>query len=676
MKITYNWLKDFLDLRVSPHKLQDMLTMAGLEVTCLEKKGDDFVFELEITSNRPDWLSVTGIAREVAAITGKKLKTGSGFPVPGSRLSSKHRTPDTGHRNLQIKIEDKKDCPFYTARVIKGIKVASSPAWLRKRLETVGIRSVNNIVDITNYVLLETGQPLHAFDLDKIQGNTVFVRRAKKDEKITSIDGQQRCLDKDILVIADNQGAIAVAGVMGGKDSEVGSNTQDILLESAVFDGVLTRRVSRKLGLSSESSYRFERVVDWQNTENASLRAAGLICQIAGGEIVLDKATPKPKRKIACLTLNLEDAKRLLGRDYAANEVKTILTSLGFSLGKSAKACFKVKVPSFRIDVNQSVDLIEEIARISGYENIPARLPKVIPQVGISSIWDDKRKIRNILLSQGISEAVCCNLLNRQEAKSFGYSDSQLIGIANPLTVQHEVMRPSLIPGLLSRVEYNLNQRQQQIRLFEIGNIFCNNQEKACLGLAYVGEEINLLHVKGALTLLLERLEIRDFEFIKFVCEHAYYGQETSLSLKINNRILANMGMIREVVLDRTGIKMGVFAAELDLEMLFTKMNSIQRKYKPLALYPDAARDVSAVINEDIPIGEVIKKIKTSDISYLIDLNIIDIYYGKQIPSGKKGLTLSCIYRADDHTLTTQEVDIPHQKILDVLTMEFSAGFR
>ncbi len=668
MKLTYNWLKDFVDIRISPEKLAQKLTMAGLEITSLEKSRDDYVLELEITSNRPDWLSIIGIAREVAALTNKKIKVKN---LTSTIKGAKRRASDSSR--LVIKVEDKKDCPLYTARIIKGVKVAPSPKCLRQRIESLGMRSVNNIVDITNYVMMETGQPLHAFDLSKLAKDTVFVRRAKDKEKIVTIDGGELNLSKEVLVIADNNKPIAIAGIMGGQYSEVGQGACDILLESAVFDPIITRRACRILGLSSESSYRFERSVDVQNVEDASLRATKLILEIAGGELVLSQATTRPMAKPKAILLKREEVQKVLGVSYAVSGIKNILTALGFSVTSAAGGALKVKPPSFRCDVNQPVDLIEEIARITGYENIPTELAKIIPQTEISADWNTKRVVKDILVSQGMNEVITYNLLGRDLTAKFGYRDEQLISVANPLTVQQEVLRPGLIPGLLSRIAYNLNQKQDEIKIFEIGNIFLSNQEKPCLGLACLGKEINLLHLKGVIETLLGRLGLADFEFTKLETEHDYLQKEISLSLLVNKKVWARLGLVKEQTLKQMDIEGLVFAAELDLNMLFTQIKSVRRKYCPLPLYPEVTRDVSVTVKENTSVGDIIKRINTGKFNYLIDCTLKDIYRGKQISSVDKGLTLSCLYRSIDHTLTSEEVDSSHQQVLAVLSSEFSA---
>jgi phenylalanyl-tRNA synthetase beta chain len=703
MKITYNWLKDFVDIRIPAKELAKKLTMAGLEVTSLEERGGDFVLELEITSNRPDCLSVIGIAREAAAITNKK------FNVKGlmSNLKNiKHSTLNI--KQLSIKIEDKRDCPLYTARIIKGIQVKPSPDWLKRRLELVGLRSVNNIVDITNYALMETGQPLHAFDLNRLINQLtsypvsrlgIIVRRAKKGEEIITIDGIKRILSQEILIIASEVNRqtgkpIAIAGIMGGIDSEVNEKTSHILLEAAVFDPIITRRASRRLGLSSESSYRFERGVDCRNVNFASLRATQLISAVAGGEVVISKTTGKPRAKEKTLVLKTEEVNRILGRDYAPSQINRALVSLGFTAKKQKAEDFKIRIPSFRIDINHPVDLIEEVARISGYENILTRLPKIIPQMDTSLRRAGRRVIKEILMSQGVNEVITYSLISKIRAGEFGYPDAQLITIANPLTSEQEILRPSIIPGLVSCIGYNLNQKQKDVRIFEIGQIFRDDQEQSYLGLACSGKEfnpalsyssstlssgkggVNLLYIKGILALLLMRLGITDYEFIKLDNKHPYLQKEMSLSLIVGKKICANLGMIKPDILKSVDVQELIFAAELDLSILLAEIGKIQKRYTPLPLFPEVIRDMSIMIKQDISVGDVIKKIKINKVPYLIKLNIKDYYLGKQIPRGLKGLTLSCTYQAVDRTLTTKEIDVSHQKVLEILRTEFSAQQR
>ncbi|MCX5703645.1 MAG: phenylalanine--tRNA ligase subunit beta [Candidatus Omnitrophica bacterium] len=377
MKFTYNWLKDFVEIKITPQALADKLTMAGLEVTSLEERGGDFVFEVEITPNRPDCLSVIGIAREVAAITGKKLKASQRPSAPMPQLPS---CP-----GYVIKIQDKKDCPLYIARVIKDIRVGPSPEWLKKRLELIGCRSINNVVDITNYILFTWGEPLHAFDLNKLTGGSIIVRRAKNGEKITTIDGGEKTLNPDILVIADTHKPAAIAGIMGGKDTEVTERTKNILLETAVFNPIIVRRGRQTLGLSSESAYRFERGVNLEAVKAASLRATQLLQEYSGGACVLAKSLGQEKAKKQSINLEVATVNKILGIKILRGKIKKILESLGFKIKTGGRNNFRVTVPSHRPDVALEIDLIEEIARIFGFAAIPKSLPLISPRVTIDT---------------------------------------------------------------------------------------------------------------------------------------------------------------------------------------------------------------------------------------------------------------------------------------------------
>ena len=434
MKVTYNWLKDFVEIKISPQALADKLTMAGFEVTSLEERGGDFVFEIEITSNRPDCLSVIGVAREVAAILGNRLK------VIGHRSKRKSLQPTT--YNLQpfsIKIEDKRDCPLYTAKIIKDVKIAASTDWLKDRLELIGKRCVNSIVDITNYILFTYGEPLHAFDLDKIitshqspvTSQGVIIRRAKKQEEIITIDGIKRILDEGVLIISsdaykqtgDRRPAtgrpIAIAGIMGGKATEVTFNTKNILLEAAVFNPVLTRRARRKLGMQTDSSYRFERGVDPETAISASWQAVKLIQELTGGKIALAKASGVTKTKSRSVDLSVSSTAKLLGIEIAPAKIKKILSDLGFKPKAKSKNKFSVMVPGYRQDVALEQDLIEEVARIYGYENIPKTLPSIKPCISDERTMGLASLVKNTLVGLGLNEAITYSLIDRNLLSGF-----------------------------------------------------------------------------------------------------------------------------------------------------------------------------------------------------------------------------------------------------------------
>jgi len=681
MKVTYNWLKDFVAIKITPELLAEKLTMAGLEVTSLDKKLGDFVFEIEITSNRPDWLSVVGIAREVAAITGQKLQS-----LPKIKSQALGRNPADKACGLKICIEDKKDCPLYTAKIIKGVKVGPSPSWLRDRLELIGCRSVNNIVDITNYILFETGEPLHAFDLDKLSRGEIFIRRAKNNEKIVTIDGGEKTLNQNILVIADKEKPVAVAGVMGGKDTEVTEATTNILLEAAAFNQIAVRQARRSLGLQSESAYRFERGIDLEIVETASQRALKLIQELAGGSCVMAKSSGFPQKKHKSVMLEVCAAHKILGIDIPASKIKIILDSLGFKVKIKAKDRLSVEIPGHRLDINSEIDLIEEIARVFGYENIAKSLPVAKAQINISQTQDKISLVKNILVGLGLNEVITYSLIDREASKSFAQSkDYPLIEILNPLSKEQEVLRPSLASGLARCVAHNLNQKQDYINVFEIAKAFLGSndlpREELVLGLALSGAKSFLLeqgriedkagplHLKGMLEVLFQRLGIKDYSF-------SASQDPLVFSISLNQEKIGVLGKLNKDTLDKFGIKnRDVFMAELYLEKVFASAQ-LDKKFTPPPRYPGINRDISFILKDDISIKEILDTIKEKGGQLLRDVNIMDYYKGEQIPSGFRGLTISCFYCSDERTLTETEINPAHNLICGLLTERFGAKMR
>jgi len=680
MKVTYNWLKDFVNIKITPRVLAEKLTMVGLEVTSLEECDGDFVFEMEITSNRPDCLSVVGIAREVAAITGKKLKNVSSLR---SQVSGKKLQPATC--NLQLKIEDKKDCPLYTAKIIRDIKVGPSPDWLKKRLELVGCRSVNNVVDITNYVLFEWGEPLHAFDLDKLSGDTIIVRRANGGEKITSIDGGQRTLNPNILVIADKKQAVAIAGIIGGKDTEVTESTKNILLEAAIFTPVVIRRARQKLGLQSESSYRFERGVDSQTVENASWQAVRLIQELAGGKCSLVRSSGLPKRKKVNIKLGVSTVQSILGVNITPLQIKKILNGLGFKIKTKTGGVLVVEVPAYRSDAELEIDLIEEIARIFGYERIPITVPKVMPKISAYDTRDLVTLIKNTLIGLGLNEVITYSLIDRNLLEDFSGFFPNPTEILNPLSKEQEILRPTLIPSLSKCVAYNLNQKQNYVNIFEIAKIFpslseASPGEELALGIALCGEkslllggglikeEMGILHLKGILEVLFERLGIKKYNFnLKNFYEASLYIAEEKIGVMIK---------LQKNTLDNLEIKnKDVIVAEINLEKVFPYVN-LGKVFTPLPVYPGISRDISLILKDEVKIEDVFKATREKGEPLLRQVNVVDYYKGKQIPAGFKGLTISCIYRSDERTLTETEINPVHALVVGVLIDRFGARIR
>lgn len=659
-----------MEIKIAPQALAQKLTMTGLEVTSLEEHNGDFVFEIEVTSNRPDWLSVMGIAREVAAITREKLKNVSRIRYHVSRKNVRRATCDV--RPFSIKIEDKKDCPLYTAKIIRDIKVGSSPDWLKKRLELLGCRSVNNIVDITNYILFEYGEPLHAFDLDKLNNDTIIVRRAKNNEKIVTLDGQERMLNCEILVIADKEKAVALAGVMGGKDTEVTQATKNILLEAAIFNPIIIRRARQGLGLQSESSYRFERGIDPEIAEKASWQAVKLIQELAAGKCILAKSSGITKTNKKSINLSISGVQKILDVQITPAKIKQTLASLDFKVKTKTKDKFTVEIPAHRADVNLEIDLIEEIARIFGYEFIPNTLPAARPQVSIGDTRGLVSLIKNTLVGLGLNEVITYSLINQDLLKGFGIGQ-EAIEILNPLSQEQGVLRPALLPSLVACIAYNLNQKQEYINIFEIASAFLNPpKEELRLGIGLCGvrsllleqglikDEVGLLHLKGIIEALFERLGIKNYAFNKAV-------EPQTISILVNQE---KIGLIQRL---QRGVE--VFMAELNLEKIFSYAQ-LKKEFAPLPKYPGITRDISFILKEGLSLKETLDTLQEKGRPYLCQIRIVDYYKGKQIPPGYRGLTVSCLYLSEERTLTEAEINPAHNLICRLLTEQFGAKIR
>ncbi len=673
MKVTYSWLKDFVDIKLSPEALAEKLTMAGIEVVSLEEKRGDFVFEIEITSNRPDWLSIFGIAREVAVITGKKLKETGRFK----------KADESIEKTVNLEIQDKKDCPLYVARILRDVKIGPSPQWIKDRLELLGCRSVNNVVDITNYLLFEFGQPMHAFDLDKISGNRIIVRRARAGEKIITIDDAERMLNQNILVIADDKKPLALAGIMGGKESEVTFGTRNILLESASFDPILVRRARQAQGLQSESSYRFERGVDLAQVDKVSLRAVELIKSTSGATKTCFIKKGAGKEKEINVPLIFSDLERILGVSISPLKIRSILSGLGLKVSAVKKNSLLVKTPSFRQDIKIEEDLIEEIARIYGYDKIPVSLPKVCASVTLRDRRDLSSVIKNILLGLGLDEAVTYSLTDRRVLFEYG-QESSMVEVLNPLSQEQSILRTTLIPGLMRLVAYNLNQKQDCVCFFEIGNIFAGKKEAVDenlnLGIVLSGErkillkentvndELSICHLKGVIEKLFLRIGIKDYGFTQ--------EKDGTISLLVSSEPLGKVYIFNSAQAGKFGIKNNaVFAAEINLEKLLRKI-SLDSIYIPIPKYPNIVRDISFVIKKENSLEKVTALLKEKGLPLLKDLKVKDYYQGKQIPEGYRGLTVSCIYGSSERTLVEEEIAPLDSLIRETLINTFGAKIR
>ncbi|MFH1621793.1 MAG: phenylalanine--tRNA ligase subunit beta [Candidatus Omnitrophota bacterium] len=681
MKVSVNWLKDFLNIKVSPKVLAEKLTMAGLEVASQESYKNDVVFEIEITANRPDCLSILGIAQEVAAVLGTNLKIKNLQSTPRIKKSKK----DKLKKNF-ISIQNKKDCVFYRGCLIKDVNIGPSPQWLRDRIEALGIRPVNNIVDITNYCLLEYGQPLHAFDYDKIV-EQVVVRRARKGEKILAIDGMERQLSENILVISDKNKAIAIAGIMGDKLSEVGSTTKNILLESAYFNPILVRSGSRELGLSTESSYRFERQVDFDRVILAQDRAADLICQIAKGKLIDAKeAGARIKQKPREIKFDCSKVSNLLACDINTKSAKKIFESLGFSCRNSAKDSLLIKIPALRRDIKIEEDLVEELARIYGYNSIPSTLPAIRSAVIENSESENlKSSIREILCALGFSEAINYSLIGKNTLDKLCVEE-EAVSLINPLSYEQEHLRPLLTAGLLSCLVYNINHKNTDLKLFELGHIFGTDyQESTSLGIVATGKNIDNWQIKkdfdfyalkGNVKYLINGL---DFDRVEFSLwdEKNMFSQGEAVKIICQDKYVGFMGRVEKSTLSNFDIKItsAVYYAEIFLDEL-CNCKRTEKRFVPLIAFPAIVRDLSLIVKKSISYDEILGIIKEESKGYLRSIKLKDVYKGEQISAGSIGMTVSLELGLDNRTLTDDEATKIQQNINQRLKSEFNIQIR
>jgi len=679
MKLSYQWLKEYVNIGVKPEELARGLTMSGSEVETIEDTGGDKVMNLEITSNRPDCLSIIGLAREASTVFDKDL-TLPMMAVPEERA-------DKNGPRAECVIKNKKLCPYYAARVITGVQVKGSSEKIKKYITSLGLRPVNNIVDATNFCLMETGQPLHAFDLDKIKGGKIIVREAAKGEKIVTIDGVRRELKPDMLVIADESDPIAIAGVMGGRDTEVTESTRNILLESAYFDPVSVRQTARSLGLSSDSSYRFERGVDKGMIVSSQNRAANLIFEEAGGKICGFSEAGVLKPEETRIVLDIERASRVLGESLQKKGVMRILERLGMTISAEKGLAITVHVPSFREDLKKEVDLIEEIARIYGYDRIPAKITKIIPQV---TRKEHSRKviekIYRILPALGLDEIMTYSLISRQAAGRFSGINDDIVELKNPLSEEHQVLTPQLIDGMLRAVGWNINRGSRDLRFFEMGKIYSRAgwkrsvTETPVLCIALTGalrrdwqegeRPAGFYDLKGIVEALFETLKL-PVEFA--VSPIAWLDNAAEIrSAKANAGFL---GTVDTATLGAYDISQSVHVCQIKLDGVIEKTD-LRNHYHAIPKFPSSTRDISILCDRFLAAGRIKEVICSTGEDLIVDARLKDVYEGEQVGSGKKSLTYSVTYGLDTRTLTDQEIEGVHSRVKDALSGKLNVTFR
>jgi len=650
---------------------------------------NDCIFDIDLTPNRADCLSILGIAREVAALFDKKLGK------PEIRLTE---SGEKASSFIKVTIDDPLACPRYACRLIRNVKIEPSPFWIKRRLLSCGVRSINNVVDVTNYAMLELGHPLHAFDFDLFPQAEVLVRRAKKDEKFITLDQVERKLNPEILLITDGKKPVAIAGIIGGLESEVSDYTKNILLESAYFDPKVIRRGRLFLRISSESSQRFERGTDPNNVSFAADRAAFLIQKMAKGEVLKNLVDNYPNPIVPVkISLREKRVNQILGTELNKEQIKNFLLSLELNVSEGSPAygggkenkSLEVEVPTFRPDLTREIDLIEEVARIYGYDQINTSLRAGGNLVTVISLEEKLlKRIKEILVGLGFFEVITNNLVDPKFLEKLS-PDKKMLLIQNPLSEELSALRTTLIYNLLTVVAHNKKRKEEQVRIFELNKIFLSKgkdlpEEKYKLALAlsgsknptYWGEEektVDLFDLKGIVENLLESLSIPLTAIIPK--ENPVFPSGRSFEVRVNDKNLGVLGEVSEEVLDDFDIKDKVYLAELDFEIPFSLVPQTQI-FHDLPKFPPVDRDIALVLDEEILAGDVMKKIREVGGDLIESLSLFDCYRGKQIPAGKKSLTFAIRYRAKEKTLTDEEVGEVHTKIIEALEKTFKSKLR
>ena len=682
MKLPLNWLNNFVKHGLTAEKLAERLTMAGHEVKAIDdvprgtQAAGDRVYEIEITPNRPDCLNIVGLAREVSAIVNKPFKAGKAKALKISKTA------------CDITIDDKAACSRYIGAVVENVSIGESSEDVKERLQAVGLRPINNVVDITNYCLFESGQPMHAFDYDKLSGGKIIVRKARVGEKIVTLDGVERVLNPNILIIADEKRPVAIAGIMGGQATEVTAKTKRILLECAAFDPILIRRAGRSLGLTSDSAYRFERGVDVTNLERSAKQALAMIVELAGGTITHYRdANFNKKVALRNFEIDVEQISKFLGTKLTAVQVKKILTSLEFKLKAKGKR-FIVTVPSFRNDIKAAVDISEEIARIIGYDRMPLSLPQVKPSaIMTSENFQIKRKLRQILIGQGLDEVISYPLVSRNAIDKSKLSESSLTRIKNPLSLDQEFMRPSLLPSILAVVSLNFNRGQKNLRLFELGKTYSPDGEKEVLGIILSGaavaspdwraskkEIVDFYDLKGVLNCVFRNLGFKQFDVLPAKADIFSAGQAAEVI--VNKNVIGRFGKIDKEVTKNWDLKSDdIYFAQIELGQ-FSLKQAEEKFFVHLPEFPAMTRDVSLAVGKDATFSRIATAVWEVGGPYLSAVHFREQYTGEKIADGQKGIVFSLVYQSPERTLTEAEISPVHEKILQKLTQDLKATIR
>jgi len=689
MKISWQWLQEFVDLGsldVDVQGLADALTRMGLAVEGVIELGDDSILDLEVPTNRPDCLNHLGVAREISAQFRIPLK------LPNYSLPEK--VNESASWSIQVTIENADLCPRYAAGVISGVKVAESPDWLKKRLDVLGQRTINNIVDATNYVLMEMGHPLHAFDYGKLKEHRIVVRQAKSGEGLTTLDGMKRQLDSSMLVICDARQPVALAGIMGGGETEISETTDTIVLESAYFHPGSVRSTAKALGIRSEASFRFERGADPEIPVKAWNRTCRLIQEIAGGvlEGVVVDEYPNPQSKEP-VQLRQERIEALIGVSMDAEFVAQTLSYLEFGVSESGKNSWQVQVPSFRVDVQMEDDLVEEVARHYGYDQIESTYPDAPGAGSFHSTRGHDQILIRILEGLGFMEAFNYVFTNPSREKPFwGKTPPSLAAITNPLTEEDTHLRTSLVPGLVEALRRNLNHGNKNVRLFEFGTVFIlgesgdveDLQEMSRLGLVASGafyqpfwntsrDAFHFHHLKGIVESLVSKVGLK--ARFQGTSEVPFLHPGVASRVVVDERELGVLGQLHPELQEVYKFLDPVLIAEVFLEPLY-ETPLLDPRYLRLGKFPSVERDLSFVVDKELEYSKIVSAVEEMEIPDLRGVRLLDLYQGPKLPMGKVSLAIRLTFANPEKTLTQEEVHRFTEDIFSVLEKAFSVQAR
>ena len=670
MIVSWNWLKEYVSLDMRVDELTEQLTLTGLNLEGVEIVGDDTTIDLEVTSNRPDCLGHLGVAREIAVLWEQDLKAPA--------LTSKSAGPEV-ETLTSVSVECPELCPRYTARVIRGVKIGPSPDWLASRLRSLGVGVVNNIVDITNYVMMECGQPLHAFDFAQLKGQRIIVREARPREKFTAINHQEYELQPGTCVIADAERPVALGGVMGGADTEVSDTTTDLLIEAADFAALSVRNTARKLGLHSPSSYRFERGVDPEGIDWASRRCCELILELAGGELA-DGAVDvgevwQPHDPIK---LRFAELPRVLGIEIPPDEVRKILTDLGCEETHACNHCVKVVPPSWRADLTREIDLVEEVARIHGFDKIPEDAG--VKMVASTRSREDRvlEQVRGVLVAAGFDEAMTLSTVESRWIEAFRpWTTAEPLVTSTPVLRRANCLRQSLLPSLLAARRTNETLSNPIVKLFEIADVYLPQHnklpdERRMLGLT-TGD--SFAELKGVVEALIA--SIAPESLLKTITySEPLFAEGRACELKLGDATLGYLGEVSSVGLDGFELRGSTTVAELDLSILVDAAVMI-RRVQPLSPYPPVGRDLNLVVDETVRWGDVERIVRNSGGALLENISFQETYRDvERLGPDKKSLLFSIQLRSTDGTLTNEQADAVRDQIVAVAGEELAAKLR